>query len=82
MLLYFRHNEMTLTDFYHTLESDVESPLALLVASFKLRLDDKDAHDGPDLRPEKAQPQPPKTLPSRNSLSRHVRHSDQPCLKQ
>lgn len=31
MLLYFRHNEMTLTDFYHTLESDVESPLALLV---------------------------------------------------
>lgn len=31
MLPYFRHNEMTLTDFHHTLESDVESTLALFV---------------------------------------------------
>lgn len=35
MFLYFRHNEMTLTDFYRTLESDVESTLALLVPVLK-----------------------------------------------
>lgn len=31
MLPYFRHNEMTLTDFQHTLESDGEDTLAVSV---------------------------------------------------
>lgn len=44
MFPYFRHNEMTLTDFYRTLESDVEY-ISTFSSCFKEWLEHKDVHD-------------------------------------